>query len=49
MSRRAFAFALALLISIGFVVYGVALISVPHALIVAGVLLAPWAWLVLSE
>ena len=49
MSRRAVAFALALLISIGLVVCGVALISVPHALIVAGVLLALWAWSVLGE
>lgn len=49
MAARALIFALVLLVAGGLIVAGVALLAPPVALIVAGVLLGPWAWLVLGD
>jgi hypothetical protein len=42
-------FAAVLLVACGLVVAGVAVLSTSGAFIVAGVVLAGWSWLVLSE
>lgn len=49
MSAREGMFAALLLVASGLVVAGVAGWSWPAALVVAGVLLAAWAWLMLAE
>lgn len=49
MGIRERAFALVLLISGTLITIGVGLVSVPAAMVVAGVALAVWAWLVLSD
>ena len=49
MTRRARTFAAVLLISGGLITTGVGQWSAPAALIVAGIVLAVWGWLVLSE
>jgi hypothetical protein len=41
-------FAALLIVAAGLIVAGVALVAVPVALVIAGLLLAGWAWLVLS-
>lgn len=49
MGVRAMVFAAVLLVAAGLIVAGVALVHPAAALITAGMLLAPWAWLVLGE
>lgn len=49
MGVRAWIFAAVLLLAGGLIVAGAALVHPAAAFVVAGVLLAPWAWLVLGE
>lgn len=49
MGARAWIFAALLLVSSGLVVAGVAAWSEPAGLVVGGVLLAVWGWLVLGD
>lgn len=49
MTLRERAFALALLVSGALVTTGVCLVSVSAGLVVAGLVVGLWAWLVLSE
>ena len=49
MGARSLIFAFALLAAGGLIVTGCAMWSQPVAFVVAGVLLAVWAWLVLGE
>lgn len=49
MGARALIFAIVLLAAGALIVAGVAMLAPPVALIVAGLLLGPWAWLVLGD